>query len=176
MESCTATASNSSCVSVIYDDLMQEGFDNCYLQSSLGIFAGSGFAHSAWVSEFKNDTAANSTGTTSPASSSASSSSKKSLAWIAGPVVGIIAIATIGIILFTWRRKRRNGIAEEVSSTLNLSEPKVAYVESSELALDGGQVELPPSQLHELSESGQYRYELQGHEGYELSGGEVRRS
>lgn len=97
LDSCLdACASNTTCALAVFDALMDDGFDNCYLKGAIGVSSASPGSFFAVVSGKAN--------TTQPSSSPAKHS--KSDAWIAGPVIGgIIIVALIIGLIWLWRRK-----------------------------------------------------------------------
>lgn len=110
MDSCATT---NSCVGVVFDSILQNGFNNCYLQNTTSTVSEKASATFAALSGSSiPSSSTSSTPSTTP--SSGSSSGSGSSAWIAGPVVG--GLAGLAIILgavFWWRRRNNTATAAE---------------------------------------------------------------
>jgi hypothetical protein len=90
METC-ATNTGQACLGVVFDISMENGWDNCYLLNSTGspnVGTNATFAQ-LWTN-----------------STSISSHSSSSKAWIAGPVLGAIAVIALILGFFWWWRLR----------------------------------------------------------------------
>ena len=101
-----ATNSSHNCLGVVYDGSLQGGFSNCYLLNATGeptSIANSTFA--LYTPSKDNITA--------PPPPPSHSSSK---AWIAGPVIGAVAIIALLVGFLLWRRRKRSPEAENIST------------------------------------------------------------
>lgn len=92
-----ATYTNGTCLGVVFDSDMINGFENCYLKKEIGV------PNSVPNMTFAIHTAGN--GTSSFSEDVHSSSSSK--AWIAGPIIGAIVLLSLIAGLVFWRRRRR---------------------------------------------------------------------
>ncbi|EED12318.1 tRNA dihydrouridine synthase (Smm1), putative [Talaromyces stipitatus ATCC 10500] len=112
IDECATYNGPESCLGVFYDNSFADGFDNCYLLNATGS-ANAPFnsTYAELVSDNSNPT---STSTSSASSNSTDGSSSSSKAWIAGPVVGVVAaVAFVALGVFWWR-KRRSGQQQDV--------------------------------------------------------------
>jgi len=131
-----ATYTNGTCLGVVFDSNMTNGFENCYLKKEIGV------PNSVPNFTFAIRTANNGT---SSSSEEAHSSSK---AWITGPVVGALVIIALLAGFFLWRRRRRSKRASTAPShelgnagyeALEMNEGKQARQRDSAYRLDKGE-------------------------------------
>ncbi|KPI42048.1 Isobutyryl-CoA dehydrogenase, mitochondrial [Cyphellophora attinorum] len=100
---------NAACKGVVYQPSARDGWLNCYLKYGLTNITAQGEWHTAVLASSSSDTG---------------SSSSSSKAWIAGPVVGGIAIiAIIAGVLFWRRRRSRRNYPQQSSQERVESEP-----------------------------------------------------
>jgi hypothetical protein len=113
-------ASDQKCVGVVFDASFQQGYENCYLKNTTSIATDQSQASYAVLN--KNPSSPSASPSASPSSSATPSPSPtgnpdpppspSSKGWIAGVVIGIIAIvAIIGFALFWWRRRKARAVA-----------------------------------------------------------------
>jgi hypothetical protein len=102
--SCMDTCANSkdNCIGVVFESDLNGGYKNCRLQNSTSVMSDSATATYAALSSSLS---------TEPSTPSSSSSSK---AWIAGPVIGGIALLALLIVLALWWRKRKTSRASSL--------------------------------------------------------------
>ncbi|KAH8594156.1 hypothetical protein B0O99DRAFT_712999 [Bisporella sp. PMI_857] len=105
IDSCV-TYPNDKCFGVVFDATMVNGYENCYLKSSIG---GSKPGQSGFTFAMRQNTS-----TKSPSDASNPTSDQKhkgSKNWIAGPAIGAVAIVTVLWWWWWWwwraRRRRR---------------------------------------------------------------------
>ncbi|KIV99776.1 uncharacterized protein PV09_08582 [Verruconis gallopava] len=149
VDACTSfkNATAGECVGVMWDSTMSSSWENCWLKSSPGTSqtaAGAFTAMKISNSSTSTSTGSGGSGTSKPSASSSSPSGGKSSskAWIAGVVIGILAVvALIGVAVWFVRRRRASQPAVQVSELA--SEPKTVYAKES-----------PPSEpvYHELGD------------------------
>ncbi|CRG91606.1 hypothetical protein PISL3812_08656 [Talaromyces islandicus] len=126
VDECAAYDGPESCLAVFYDNTCADGFDNCYLLNATGTQTvprnctyaelASGNPSGSSPSPSPSTSAVPSTSTEpSPGASSSDSSSggSSSKAWIAGPVVGVVAAVAIAFAGFLWWRRRQQPYEEE---------------------------------------------------------------
>lgn len=121
IDECATYTGPDPCLAVFYDNSFADGFDNCYLLNATGSATSPLNSTYAELVSGNNTTGAPATSipttsvpaTSTPAASlssstpgSSSSSSSSSKAWIAGPVVGVIAAVAILAVGFFWLRRR----------------------------------------------------------------------
>jgi hypothetical protein len=105
MDSCART---NSCVGVVFDSTLANGFHNCYLQNTTSTISDKA---SATFAALSGSSIPSSSSSASPNSSSSSDSSS-SKAWIAGPVIGaLVGLAIIAGAAFWWRRRQNAAAA-----------------------------------------------------------------
>ncbi|KAI9726408.1 MAG: hypothetical protein M1834_009036 [Cirrosporium novae-zelandiae] len=103
IETCNTT---SACVAIAYDSTLADGFQNCYLKNATTAIPTSSTNFSSAVLT-KSSSSSSSASSSSASSSNSSSSSGSSKAWIAGPVIGAVAVvALVGVLGFCRRRRR----------------------------------------------------------------------
>lgn len=95
-------ASDKGCKGVVFDSKLGSGFNNCYLKNTTSTTADMASAMYAVLID-------------APAPNDDSSSKAKSMAWIAGPVLGGIAAIALLALLALWLRKRK---AKRAGTTL----------------------------------------------------------
>lgn len=101
---CTLSG-DGSCLGIVYDTQLTNGWENCSLKN----------ATAPMVNSTSGSTVAllNSESNTPPGSSTASASggggsSPKSKAWIAGPIIGIVAAVATLIAAWQWARRKKS--------------------------------------------------------------------
>jgi hypothetical protein len=123
IEACASISSTQNCTGVVFDSSMQGGYENCYLQNTTGVVNDQAQATYAIV-------AGSGLSTEGPASSSRSGTGSdveggkgKSKAWIAGPVIGVVAgLALVGAALFFWRRRKASVSASAAKRGLDATD------------------------------------------------------
>lgn len=150
-----ATYNNISepCVRVVFDTYMADGYENCYLKSADGVAAPN---QSGFTFVVLSD---------NPTSTSSSSSSKT---WIAGPIIGVVAIIALVAGCLWWRRrkKRRRNTIHEISGEPASSEELVMYEKRG--AYDNPPVTLETPRQEMPGSNG--FYEIEAHSVHELPG------
>jgi len=101
IESC-ANYTGGQCVGAVHDGYMVNGYENCYLKSSIGVATPDqqGFTFALRQGGSNNSTS------NSTSASQQGDKGNGSKAWIAGPVVGGIVVIAIILGLLWWQRKR----------------------------------------------------------------------
>jgi hypothetical protein len=117
--SACATFNNATagdCMAVMYDSTMASGWRNCWLKSAEGtkeVVTGNIFALKTGTS---SSSGGSSSGSSSIGSSSSHSGGSSSKAWIAGAVIGIIAVvAIVGVAVWYFRRRQATHAPQTVS-------------------------------------------------------------
>ncbi|QIW97958.1 hypothetical protein AMS68_003476 [Peltaster fructicola] len=103
-----ASNKNQTCNGVLFDNIIDNGYSNCYLLSDTGSTKPG--ANMTFAQLTKN--------TVKPTESaqSISNAPPTSKAWIAGPVVAIVVVIVAIAAFFIWRRRRQDRIAQRSSS------------------------------------------------------------
>jgi hypothetical protein len=100
------TWDNGTCVGVVYDAQLGNGWENCYLKNATTLTTYSTSMTLALAGSRSGSTPGNSSSTGGSTGSSTGGSKGGSKAWIAGPVVGgLVALVAVAYAVF-WCRKR----------------------------------------------------------------------
>ena len=161
---CDKHTGDDKCVGVVHDSKMVNGYENCYLKSAIGVATsdkdGYTFAlrQDSPDSSDPSDPPPNSDPSGSPGSpGSPGSSGSKSKAWIAGPVIGIVAAVLLIMAIVWWRRKRgsKKDAEAQAPSYQEMGSPDAAAYGHNELASS----QHPPEKHPELAQP-VYRHEM----------------
>ncbi|CRG85544.1 hypothetical protein PISL3812_02595 [Talaromyces islandicus] len=173
VDQCATYTGPDSCLAVFYDNSFADGFDNCYLLNATGSETAPLNATYAELVSGHNATSTPAPSSSEPSSSEPSSSapslstsssstpssspppsptssgsdnhSSSSKAWVAGPVLSVIAAGAILALGFFWLRKR----AGQKQDTI-----KLAHVESIPPLVKASEViEMPPHYVLEMEGS-----------------------
>lgn len=120
MDECAT--SKDKCVGVVFDSSLAQGYENCYLQNSTSVFSNIGSSVYASMSDAKAKPDDSNSGGNNDSNNGGSKegdskdkdkdSGSSSKAWIAGVVIGIVAlIAIVAGLLFFFRRRKNNAAA-----------------------------------------------------------------
>lgn len=117
------------CVGVVFDFNSTDGYENCYLLSSIGVDNG---GHEVFAQ-------VKSTDGTMPTGKNGSNENSSSKAWIAGPVIGSIAVIALLLGLFCWLRRRsfRKPPSWPESKTMPESPPSADNYTKKKFELNG---------------------------------------
>ena len=99
------------CIGVVHDSKMINGYENCYLKSAVGVATPD---KDGYTFALRQD-APTPSDSSDPAPKPESSSST-SKAWVAGPVIGVLAAVILLLGFLWWRRKRGGKKDEEVQA------------------------------------------------------------
>ena len=138
IEACSSYT-EESCLGVVFDLGMTDGYDNCYLLNSTG--SPNGGANTTFAQREDRSSGIN--------SSQGSQSGGSSKAWIAGPVIGAIALlAALLLAFFFWRRRSRRAPSKEIALSKSYPELHPDHLQEK----DGRERprELPDIRRHEL--------------------------
>ncbi|XP_014551609.1 hypothetical protein COCVIDRAFT_112449 [Bipolaris victoriae FI3] len=165
-------ASDKGCKAVLFSSTLDSGYNNCYLQNTSSIISDLSTSTYAVLADSdvpssspSNSSSPSSSSSSNPSSSSSSSSSGGSKAWIAGPVVGGIAVLAALIFAVFWWRKRKaskEGAVEKDAQNAAYGSVPVHDAEQSYYRQDGaqgGRAEMyTPGQTNELPGSIKYAH------------------
>lgn len=106
MDNCSL--SKSQCAGILFDNVITNGFSNCYLLNNTGAAnkgANVTFAQLSNVSTASSNTTAQS-----------DDGHPANKAWIAGPVMAVVAVIAIVAAIMVWQRRRRERAVNRLSS------------------------------------------------------------
>jgi hypothetical protein len=105
---------DQKCTGVVFDSALLGGFKNCYLQNTTNTVSNQASAMYAVISS-GSSSGGNNNNNSNDSNNNNNNTSSPSKAWIAGPVIGSIALLALIAFLFIWFRRRRTQSAQSAA-------------------------------------------------------------